>query len=76
MTECLNKTEWRQIKSFLGKTKAWTIEYRCPPFRHAPAPQPEVPLFLSVQLGLKILGLQSWLSSMSSMFEDDKKLGE
>jgi hypothetical protein len=33
MTECLNKTERRQIKSLLGKTKAWTIEYRCPPFR-------------------------------------------
>jgi hypothetical protein len=30
----------------------------------------------SVQLGLKILGLHSWLSSVSSMFEDDKKLGE
>ena len=32
MTECLNKTEWRQIKSLLGKTKvalyyAWGEEY-------------------------------------------------
>jgi hypothetical protein len=33
MMECLNKTEQRQIKSLLGKAKAWTIEYRCPPFR-------------------------------------------
>jgi hypothetical protein len=41
---------------------------------NAPAPPPEVPVFSSVQLGLKILGLHSWLSSVSSMFEDDKKL--
>jgi hypothetical protein len=43
---------------------------------NALVPQPEVPLFSYVQLGLKILGLHSWLSSVSSMFEDDKKLGE
>jgi hypothetical protein len=75
MTECLNKTEQRQIKSLLGKMKAWTIEYRCPPFRQCSGTTTGSSSFLLCSTRFE----NPWFAFLaflrvSSMFEDDKKL--